>query len=235
MDGVSLTAAYERQAFSLSANYQLQSEQLLLTGQPAGEGRGSGDVLAIGSSETLNLSVSLEIVVERAYARLQGRLGAEGVPTGDLPARPDLGDYSPEAVADRIVGFATGFLGAYLENHADEPQDEAVSAFQQLIRDAIEEGFRQARDILNSLSALSPEIGGVIDETFQLTMQKLDEFFARLRGEGSGGDVVQLSGGPLAQLEYYEDRTSISLSLTYTRQSQLVEVAAPGQSVDVTT
>lgn len=233
MDGVALSAAYERHSLSLSANYQFQSQQLLLAQGAEGNGR-SGDLVALGASRSVSLEMSLEIVVERAYARLRGKLGGEGVQFPAAASVPELGDFSPEAVSDRIVTFATSFLGAYLENHAEQPQDEAVSGFQQLIRDAIEEGFRQARDILASLSALSPQVGGIIDRTFELTMAKLDAFFANLRGWGGEGDVVELSGGGgmLSQLEYYEERVSVSFSLTYTEESRIVQSAGVGGGVD---
>ena len=185
--------------------------------------------------------MSLDIVVERAYARLRGKLSGDGVATtGDTGAPPDLGDYSPDAVAGRIVDFATGFLGNYLDNHKDQNQSDAVDGFEKLIRDAIDEGFRQARDILNSLSALSPEIGDTIDQTYQSVLDKLDAFFAQLRGDqGQGGDVVDVGGAPqsgqLSQLEYYEERTTVSLSLTYTQQSQTVQGNSTGQNVNLTT
>ncbi len=64
------------------------------------------------------------------------------------------GPYSPEAVSDRLVDFAMAISGGDIEK-LDK------------LKEAIEEGFRQAEEILGEL----PEIS---KETYKLTMEKLD-------------------------------------------------------------
>ncbi|MBL3589494.1 MAG: DUF5610 domain-containing protein [gamma proteobacterium endosymbiont of Lamellibrachia anaximandri] len=85
-------------------------------------------------------------------------------------------DFSPEATAERIVGFATGFLPAFLDTHANEDPQAALDEFMQIIRDAIEQGFSEAREILDGLSVLEGDIAANIDTTFELVLEGLERF-----------------------------------------------------------
>ncbi len=85
-------------------------------------------------------------------------------------------DFSPEATAERIVGFATGFLPVFLETHADEDPQAALDEFMQIIRDAIEQGFSEAREILDGLSVLEGDIAANIDTTFEFVLEGLERF-----------------------------------------------------------
>lgn len=94
-------------------------------------------------------------------------------------------DFSPEAVADRIVGFATAFFGKYQENHDGEGQEEQLSGFSELIRGAIQQGFEEARDILEGLGVFSGEIKDNANRTYDLIQEKLDAFEQQKREEFS--------------------------------------------------
>ena len=85
-------------------------------------------------------------------------------------------DFSPEAVADRIVSFATGFFGAYAGRHGDESQNEQLDGFMDLIGGAIEKGFEEAREILEGLGVLQGDIASNVDTTYDLIQQKLSDF-----------------------------------------------------------
>jgi hypothetical protein len=88
----------------------------------------------------------------------------------------DIQDYfSPEKTAQRILGFTTGFLGAYQLNHAEEDESEQVTGFGALIRDAIEKGFDEAIKTLGGTEQLG-EIGKTIRETYDKVMAGLEEF-----------------------------------------------------------
>jgi hypothetical protein len=87
-------------------------------------------------------------------------------------------DWSPEAVSDRIVAFATSFMGAYQSEHPDMAGEGLIDGFGSLMRDAIIEGFNQAKEILGALSVLSGDVADTVNRTFELTMQKLDAFLA---------------------------------------------------------
>ena len=233
MDAISASASYDRQSFLLQASFQYESQNASV--QTTSGPNGRQDIVQLGS-QSMSIELSLEIVVERAQGRVASRMAPhvpENAPAWGL--RRQMDDFSPEAVSQRIVDFATGFLGAYLENHGDEPADAATTAFADLIRGAIEEGFDQARDILGAMSALSPEIADSIQQTFDLTMQRLDEFFAQLRGDAPG-DVVDLANIPEGtMIEAQQERISLSISLSYTRETQSVSVTQQvGSEVNAT-
>lgn len=67
----------------------------------------------------------------------------------------DGGEFSPETVSDRIVNFAKTISGGDTEKYG-------------LLKDAIEKGFNEAREILGGSL---PEIS---EKTYGLVMEKLD-------------------------------------------------------------
>lgn len=86
------------------------------------------------------------------------------------------GSVSPEATANRIVGFATGFLDAYNENHAADAPRARIQGFMSVIRQAITNGFQQARDFLSGIEKLSETVDENISKTFEITNALLDRF-----------------------------------------------------------
>ena len=86
-------------------------------------------------------------------------------------------DVSPESTAERIVSSSTNIFPAFLEQHPELTQDEALNAFTELISIGINEGFSEARDILAGLNALqSVDTQQDIDETLALVQEKLQLF-----------------------------------------------------------
>lgn len=119
------------------------------------------------------------IVLERAFAQLQQVVSDARAALG-LPEGSPL-DTSPEATATRIADFALGFFSNYLDNHPELADDaEGRQAFLDLIVPAIDEGIRQARDILGSIEALNPEVNTNIDTIRDLIQGRIDAF---LQGE----------------------------------------------------
>jgi Domain of unknown function (DUF5610) len=237
MNGISSSFIYERESLSLQASLQAYSANGSINSQGNASSASGllGDVAEFGGS-AISLDISLEMVVERTTARIQSSLGGQDIPVGDATSFGGMADFSPEAVSSRIVDFATGFLGAFTDNHSEQPEGAAVSEFESLIRGAIEEGFNQARDIIEAMSAMTTEVGGTIDQTFELTMQKLDAFFAQLR-DGMSEDTLVIGQSDdeavQASVEYYEEKVSVSLSLTYTETSQIAQTESTGENINI--
>ena len=105
-------------------------------------------------------------------------------------------DVSPEGTARRIADFATGYLDAYSESRAAEPDEIRIEGFMSLIRKAIEEGFLQARDFLSGIGKLSETLSETIDRTFELTARYLSDFRS-----------VQLAAAERRDLEAPADET----------------------------
>ena len=116
-------------------------------------------------------------MVDKIIADLNERIGE--LPGFEGIENLNPADHTPEATADRIVTFATSFLPSYGERHADEGEQTQLDGFMALIRGGIEEGFRQARGILEGLDVLNGTVKEGVDSTYDLVMQGLDRFYER--------------------------------------------------------
>jgi hypothetical protein len=85
-------------------------------------------------------------------------------------------DVSPEATATRILSRSTAFFEPYQAQHPDLSEDDARLSFTALIGTGIQQGFDQARDILEGLGVLEGDIASAIDTTLNLVMQRLEAF-----------------------------------------------------------
>jgi hypothetical protein len=85
--------------------------------------------------------------------------GSEGI-----PGLPEY--WNAENTSQRIVDFATSFYGAF-KGSGDE--------FLSMIKDAIEKGFSQAKDIVGDLP---DPVSKLVNNTHDLVMQKLDKWAA---------------------------------------------------------
>ena len=88
-------------------------------------------------------------------------------------------DTSPQATADRIVGFATNFYQAFREQNPELNDEDGLEQFMQEIGKGIDQGFADARDILTGLKKLEGKVATDIDETYSLIQQGLQEFKER--------------------------------------------------------
>lgn len=86
-------------------------------------------------------------------------------------------DVSPEATADRIVGFALGLKGVFARQNEDLSEDELMERFEGEIRRGIGEGFGHARSVLQGLDMLQGDIEQNVDATWEIVQQKLDDYF----------------------------------------------------------
>ena len=84
---------------------------------------------------------------------------------------------SPEATADRIVGFALSLRGVFDRQNEGLSPEELRSAFEMEIRRGISEGFGHARGVLSDLELMEGEVQGNVDATWDLVQQKLEEIF----------------------------------------------------------
>lgn len=85
-------------------------------------------------------------------------------------------DVSPEATAKRIVSLATGFFNAYQQQNPEMVPQESLDKFMSIISGGINQGFTDARDILENLSVLDGKIATDIDSTYDLVQEGLNHF-----------------------------------------------------------
>lgn len=139
----------------------------------------------VSASFSFSASVSdgnnyYQLLYQATYESISTRLGLnDTAPT--QPQQPDTNaggqiDVSPEATAKRIVDMSTAFLAAFKKQHPGEDDDAILKRFMDTIGGGIEQGFKEARGILDGLGVLKGDIAGNIDKTWDLVQQGLKDF-----------------------------------------------------------
>lgn len=85
-------------------------------------------------------------------------------------------DTSPEATADRIVSFATQFFSIHQQQNSNMSLNDQLDSFMSIIGGAIDNGFKEARDILSGLKVLQGDIADGVDKTYGLVQEGLQAF-----------------------------------------------------------
>lgn len=102
-------------------------------------------------------------------------------------------DVSPEATADRIIGYSTGLFEKFKEQHPNEDPATVEQKFMDTINKGITQGFAEAREILSGLGALQGDIAGNIDKTWDLVqtgLQKFDDDFKHTLASSASSTVA---------------------------------------------
>ncbi|MET0856957.1 MAG: DUF5610 domain-containing protein, partial [Telluria sp.] len=87
-------------------------------------------------------------------------------------------DNTPDGTAGRIVTLSTAFFESYKNQHPGEDADTALKNFMDIVRGGMEQGFKEAREILDGLKVLQGDIAGNIDKTYELVMKGYADFEA---------------------------------------------------------
>ena len=134
------------------------------------------DRVEISISANFTVETANGIMFDSVVEQINKALQEAGIDLKVEDGQSGKVDTSPEATARRIVNFATGFLDKYRQNHLGKDHSTQIQGFMSLTRNAIEEGFLQARDFLKGITKLSDAIEKDIDQTFERTNQYLDAF-----------------------------------------------------------
>jgi len=115
-------------------------------------------------------------------ARLEEKLAAtfntESTDKSSATYAPETAtDLSPNATADRIVGFALGLRNTFSRQNADLDESELMARFEAEVRRGIEAGFAHARGTLGDLNLLKDEVPDNVDATYAAVQQKLADYF----------------------------------------------------------
>ncbi|MBN2309848.1 MAG: DUF5610 domain-containing protein [Candidatus Hydrogenedentes bacterium] len=157
---------YQRQTTALASQAQEQTAGLT-------------DQLDFGKSGVLSTDDAMSILYERSMAKLQSVVEDARAALG--LSETSVLDTSPEATAGRIADFALNFFDAWRQGDESRmalSDEEAREQFVNFIGGAIDQGFQEARGILDSLSALSTDINDGIDSTYEIIQQRLLDFVA---------------------------------------------------------
>ena len=143
----------------------------------------TAEKLRIQGTDGAGREFSLEYM--RVTLSMESRVGVLGMADQYQPLELEelqaLGggftDWSPEAVAGRILAMAENFLGAFKSREGEGATTEAQSGFMEKMRGAIQKGFDEAFAILG---VLPDQVAGEINETYKLVMDGLDRLIADL-------------------------------------------------------
>lgn len=91
-------------------------------------------------------------------------------------------DNTPEGTAGRIVSLSTGFFDAFKQQHGGADDSETLKDFMATIRRGVEQGFKEARQILKGLNVLNGDIAVNIDKTYELVQKGYADFEAARAG-----------------------------------------------------
>jgi hypothetical protein len=168
------TSIFSVSSVQSNLNLQLQSTKL---SQRQNENQATAavrDKLDLGQSGPLTTEQAIAIVTERTISKLSAVVADARAALG-LPEGGPL-DVSPEATATRIADFALNFFDKYQEQHPEVSGDDARKQFAKFIGDAIGQGIKEARGILDALSALNPDVNQKIDSISNVIQKRLDSF-----------------------------------------------------------
>lgn len=105
-------------------------------------------------------------------------------------------DNSPEATAGRIVALSTGFFEAFKQQHLGEEEADTLKTFMETIRQGFEQGFKEAREILEGLGVLDGDIASGIDQTYQLVLKGYADFEASFATSASADSSAAMADEP---------------------------------------
>ncbi len=118
----------------------------------------------------------LSLILKTALQGINEALAESGITTSVEDAYESGMDFSPEASAERIVTFSTQFFDAYKEDYPEMDEEQALTTSVDIISGGIEQGFAEAKDILEGLKVLDGEIATNIEKTYDLVRDGLQAF-----------------------------------------------------------
>lgn len=85
-------------------------------------------------------------------------------------------DVSAEATAGRIVSLSTAFFAAFQEQNKDMELEEQVDSFLSVIGGGVDQGFSEARKILDGFGVLEGDLAENINRTYDLVFDGFAKF-----------------------------------------------------------
>jgi hypothetical protein len=121
------------------------------------------------------LTLAYQAAIDRVNEAVAPYLGENAIARGDKAAV----DVSPQVTADRIVSRSTALFSRFEDRYPNRNTETTINHFVDTIRGGVEQGFAEARDILNGLGVLEGDIETNVDLTFKLVLDGLAEFQSR--------------------------------------------------------
>ena len=169
-----------------------------------------GPLDSSATADSASLSAAAEspdqVLNEEILRALDKVLSARG--SNGLDRTSGTDEYTPEKVADRIVGFIQSIVG-------QEPDEGKRSELLEQARAGIEKGFAEARDILDRLGVLKGNVADSVNRTYELIQSGLDRLASKGSDENSDGaenkqdpDVVAATQAGFVAASYSTNQTT---------------------------
>lgn len=136
------------------------------------------------SSKNEPMQLLLKSVISKLNEVLKDQFGDDAIQNAMSQ------DNTPEGTAGRIVSLSTGFFEAFKAQHPGEDQAQLVDHFLQIIKSGVDQGFKEARDILQGLDVLKGDIASNIEKTYGLVQKGLEDFRTSMLGQPTAAQTV---------------------------------------------
>ena len=87
-------------------------------------------------------------------------------------------DNTPEGTASRIVALSTAFYDSFKQQNPGVDEEVLLNKFIDTLKKGVDQGFGEARDVLEGLKVLGGEVAGNIDKTYELVQKGYEDFIA---------------------------------------------------------
>lgn len=87
-------------------------------------------------------------------------------------------DNTPQGTASRIVSLSTAFYDAFQQQHPGEDGDAVLNKFMETLKKGVDQGFKEARGVLDGLKVLNGDVASNIDQTYELVQKGYADFAA---------------------------------------------------------
>ncbi|MCK5665491.1 MAG: DUF5610 domain-containing protein [Thiotrichaceae bacterium] len=148
-----------------TVNSTIHSPQKSISGTPEANARTDTSI------EMLSPEKTQALLNKQIEDKLKQRFAEEGIELQGLQAA----DFTPEKVSERILGFVSSRV---LSEQDKDKQSELMTQ----AREGIEQGFAEAKDILQSLGVLNGQVKEDIDTSYELIQQGLSRLDDQLNG-----------------------------------------------------
>ncbi len=166
-------------ATSAGSAAQVQSTDDTKQLSPAAKAKAELNASIVQASLSVSISSSndpMSVVLKTALTGINEALKAD---YGDDAIQNAMSqDNTPEGTAGRIVSLSTAFYEAYKQQHPGEDEETTLNNFVNTLKKGVDQGFKEAREVLQGLNVLNGDIASNIDKTYDLIQQGYDDFIA---------------------------------------------------------
>jgi len=122
------------------------------------------------------LKILFQEAIDQINQALEADLGPDAISAEKLAEQGGMDYWSPENTAGRIVQGTTAMFEAFKAANPKLEGEAALDRFLEVIGGGIEQGFKQATDMLTGFGVFDGSIKDNAEKTYQLVQQGLQDF-----------------------------------------------------------